>query len=260
MKLIQSFLLLAISAWLFSCKTQQRIPNYLERLTDTTGKGVVQFPELKIQKNDLLSIQIVSESTNPGADALYNITSTASGTSAGTNNGGYLVDMKGDIQHPKLGVFHVEGLTKEELAAQIRKRLIEPKELLPNPTVIIRFQNLHVTVMGEVGSQGAITLPGEKVTILEAIGLAGGITDYGLKNDVKILREADGVRTIGKIDLSSDSLFFSPYYILKQNDVVLVDPTPRKQKKANQDIAFQRVSFGVSILTALIVVYNFIVR
>jgi polysaccharide export outer membrane protein len=88
------------------------------------------------------------------------------------------------------------------------------------------------------------------------VGLAGGVTDYGLKNAVKVIREVDGKRKIGLVDLSSDSLFESPYYNLMQNDVVLVQPTKRKVKKAEQDLVVQRVSFGLSIITAIALLYN----
>jgi polysaccharide export outer membrane protein len=147
-------------------------------------------------------------------------------------------------------------LTKEELANEIKIRLTEPVKLLEDPTVIIRFQNLKITVIGEVNKQGVVTIPSERVTILEAVGLAGGLTDYAVKNSVKVVRENDGKRDIGIIDLSSKTLFESPYYTLRQNDIVIVDPTARKSKKADQDLVIQRVSFGLSVITAIALVYN----
>lgn len=254
MKLIRLVLLLVFPLWLISCSTQQRIPNYLENIKDSSDKKEVQVVELRIQKNDVLSIQVYSASTRPEVDELYNLRSPAGG--AAQNTGGFLVDAKGNIEYPRLGTFHAEGLTKDELAAQIKKRLTEPVELLRDPTVIIRFQNLKITVMGEVASQGVISIPGEKVTILEAVGLAGGINEWGLKDQVKVIREIDGKREIGQVNLSSDSLFQSPFYNLMQNDVVLVQPTKKKAKKAEQDVVLQRVSFGLSIITAVALLYN----
>ena len=128
--------------------------------------------------------------------------------------------------------------------------------MLTNPSVIIRFMNLKVTVMGEVSKQGPISVPGERVTILEAIGLAGGTTDYGIKNPVKVMRETNGKREVGFVDLSSKDLFESPYYNLQQNDVVVVDPTKRKAKKAEQDVIMRQVSFGLSLITAIALLYN----
>lgn len=257
MKLIRSVLLLAFPLYLISCGTQQRIPNYLQDATDSTINGDVQIPELKIQKNDILSIHVYSASIRPEVDALYNLPTAAATGAGGTTGGagGFLVDARGNIEYPRLGTFHAAGLTKDELATEIKKRLTEPVKLLEDPSVIIRFQNLKITVIGEVGSQGVVNVPGESVTILEAIGLAGGLTEYGLKN-IKIIRQVDGKREMGLVDLSSKDLFESPYYNLRQNDVVLVDPTKRKAKKVEQDVVMQRISFGLSLITAIALLYN----
>lgn len=257
MKFVRSLLLLALPVYIFSCSTQQKLPNYLDRVADTTGKGEVKFPELIIQKNDLLSIQIYSLSTQPErSDVLYNLPSSVGSSGQGSSSGGYLVDANGNIEIPRLGSFHAEGLNKQELAVQVKKRLTEPVELLKDPTVIIRFINFKVTVMGQVGKEGPVAVPGERLTILEAIGLAGGITDYGKKNAVRVIREVNGKREIGAIDLSSDSLFVSPYYNLVQNDIVLVDPTRLKAKQADQSIVAQRITFALSLITTAAFLYN----
>ncbi|MFI5130139.1 MAG: polysaccharide biosynthesis/export family protein [Chitinophagales bacterium] len=255
MKLIRTVLLLAIPFYFFSCTPQKPLPNYLEKITDTTGEREVTIPELRIQKFDILSIQVYSAAIDPKADEIFNLRSGGT-TSATAAPVGFLVDVNGNIEYPRLGSFHAEGLTKDELAAQIKKRLVDPIQLLIDPIVIIRFQNFKVTVLGEVGSQGVLNIPGEKVTILEAVGLAGGITDFGLKNTVKVVRQIDGKRNIGMIDLSSDSLFMSPYYNLMQDDVVLVEPAKRKAKRVEEDRALQRVSFGLSLITAIALLYG----
>jgi polysaccharide biosynthesis/export protein len=253
MKLTRVLLLFLFPAYLISCKPQQKIPNYLQNVTDTTAVDSIALQELRIQKNDILSIQIFSSATSPEVDAIYNLPVTA-GSNVAT--AGFIVDANGNIEYPKLGTFHAEGLTKNQLAAEFKKRLTEPVKLLENPVVLIRFLSLKVTVMGEVNTQGVVNIPGEKVTILEAIGLAGGINDYGVKNAVKVIRENDGKREIGIVDLSSKELFDSPYYNLQQNDVVLVDPVKRKTKQADQALVMQRVSFGLSIVTAIALLYN----
>lgn len=260
MKFIRFVLFLVFPFYFISCGTQQRIPNYLQHVTDSTGKGEVKIPELRIQKNDLLSIQVYSASTKPEiSDAIYNLPSQGQGqssSSGGSSSGGFLVDVNGNIEYPRLGLIPAEGLTKLQLADVIKRKINEKDSVLTNPSVIIRFQNLKVTVMGEVNTQGPISVPGERVTILEAIGLAGGTTDFGMKNSVKVMREADGKRETGLVDLSSEKLFESPYYNLMQNDVVVVDPTKRKQKKADQDIVMRQVSFGLSLITAIALLYN----
>jgi polysaccharide biosynthesis/export protein len=246
MKYIRPFLLLALPLYLFSCKPQQKIPFYLENASDTDAKQEVKIPELRIQKNDLLSIQISSLSTKPEVDMIYNQPSVGSG---GQGTTGYLVDLYGNIEHHRLGTIHAEGLNKQQLAAEIKKRLTEPVEVLANPTVIIRFINFKVLVMGEVAQPGTIPVVGERITILEAIGLAGDITKFGLKNKVKVIREIDGKRETGIIDLSSNKLFESPYYNLLQNDLVLVEPSKTKSKTEDQAAIAQKVSFALTLAT-----------
>jgi len=256
MKFIRFVLFLVLSFYFISCGTQQRIPNYLQNVTDSTGKGDVQIPELRIQKNDLLSIKVYSASTKPEiSDAIYNLPSQGE-AATGSASGGFLVDVNGNIEYPRLGLLQAEGLTKLQLADIIKRKINEKDSVLTNPSVIIRFQNLKITVLGEVNKQGPISVPGERVTILEAIGLAGGTTEFGLKNSIKVMREIDGKRETGLVDISSDELFRSQYYNLMQNDVIVVDPSKRKVKKAEQDVIIRQVSFGLSLITAIALLYN----
>ena len=250
------YLFLVIPFYFFSCKPVQQIPYYLDKVNDSTGKGEVKVPELRIQKNDLVSIQIASLSTKPDiSDAIYNQVSAA-----GSGSAGYLVDAQGNIEHHRLGVIHAEGLTKQELAAEIKKRLTVPVELLKDPTVIIRFMNFKVTVLGQVGQQGPVTVPGERLTVLEAIGLAGGITDYGKKDKVKVVREINGQRETGIIDLSSKDIFDSPYYNLVQNDLLIVGETNEKMKDAQQAKIMQRITFAFTIVTVAATLTNIFIR
>ena len=256
MKLIRTVLLLAFPFYFVSCGTQKPLPNYLENMSDTSDKKEVVIPELRIQKNDNLFIQVYSASTKPEIDEYYNLRTAGSSGSTTAPVSGFLVDAKGNIEYPRIGLLHVEGLTKLELGDVIKRKINEKDSVLTNPAVIIRFINFKVAVLGEVKNPGVLSIPGERVTILEAIGLAGDIDEYGLKDAVKVIRETDGKRQIGVVNLSSDSLFISPYYNLVQNDVVLVQPTRKKAKKAEQDQVLQRVSFGLSIITAIALLYN----
>lgn len=241
--------------YFFSCTPLQKIPNYLENVNDSTEKGAVKVADLKIQRNDLLSIQIFSLSTKPElSDAMYNQ------PSVGGVVPGYLVDNSGNIEHHRLGVIHAEGLTKNELSSAIKKKLKEPVEVLSDPTVIIRFLNLKVTVLGQVGHEGPITVPGERLTILEAVGLAGGITDYGKKNTVKIIREVSGQREIAILDLTSKDIFESPYYNLVQNDMIIVESTQQKIKEAEQMRTMQKISFGLTLVTVAATLSNIFIR
>ena len=167
---------------------------------------------------------------------------------------GYLVDVNGNIEYPRIGLIKAEGLTKLQLADTIKKRINEKDSVLTNPSVIIRFQNLKVTLLGEVNREGPISVPAERVTILEAIGLAGGIKEFGMKDSVLVIRELDGKRTAGWVDMTSNNLFESPYYHLMQNDVIFVEPSKRKVKKTEQEIFYRQAAFVVSLITAIAVV------
>jgi polysaccharide biosynthesis/export protein len=260
MKFTRIFLLLALPVYLFSCRTQQKLPHYLENVSDSAAKGDVVIPELRIQKNDQLSIQISSLSTIPEkSDVIYNQPGS-SGSSQIPGLLGYFVDLDGNIQHHRLGTFHAEGLTRNELAAEIRKRLVEPVELLKDPTVIVRFLNIRVTVLGEVSGVGSVNIPGERLTILEAIGLAGGITDFGKKDNVKVLREINGKREIGIINLTDPKIFDSPYYNLLQNDIVIVEPTKQKRNDAEQARILQKISFAFTLVTIAATMANLFIK
>jgi polysaccharide export outer membrane protein len=254
MKFARILALLVLPVYLISCSTQKSIPYYLDNVVDTSGKEDVKIPELRIQKNDLLSIQVFSISTKPDiSDAMFNL---PAGSGQGNAGGGFLVDAFGNIEYPRLGTIHTEGLTKQELTEEIKRRLAQPVELLKNPTVVIRFLNYKITILGQVAREGVVTVPGERLTILEAVGLAGGITDYGKKNNVKIIREINGKREIGIIDLSSKDLFASPYYNLLQNDIVMVEPTKQKLKQVEQSLVAQRITFALGLITSAAFIYN----
>ncbi len=258
MRPIRLLLLIAFPIYLVSCGTQKKAPYYLENIKDTLPKGAVKVPDLRIQKNDLLSIQVYSASTKPEiSDALYNLPCNSAGAGQTNSNVcGFLVDQNGEIEYPRLGTIHAEGMSKQELAAEIKKRLTQPVERLTNPNVIIRIINYKVTVLGQVAHEGIVEVLSERITVLEAIALAGGITDYGKKDAVKVLRENNGKREVGYVDLSSDSLFVSPYYNLMQNDVVSVEPTKQKRKQVDQSIVAQRITFALSLITSAAFIYN----
>lgn len=248
------FALSAIIIFCCSCRTPKRaVYNYLEDIKDTSFKKSVFIAEPVIQKNDLLSIKISSASLNPVVDQDYNMQSESGASTANNPLMGYLVDVRGNIELPRLGLIHAEGLTKSELEQLIKTKL---NSVLSQPSVLIRFLNFRITVLGEVGNPGVLTVPTERLTILEAVGMAGGITEYGTIKHVRVLRENDGVRQIGVLDLTTQQIFGSPYYQLQQNDVILVDQTNYKLRQAEQQRVAQQVSFGLTIITAIALLYN----
>ncbi len=255
MKFTRFLLLLALPLYFISCKPLQKIPNYLENMNDSTGKGEVKFQDLIIQKNDLLSIQIYSLSTRPDeSDAIFNQ------PAIGGVAPGYLVDNQGNIEHHRLGVIHAEGLTKYMLAEEVKKRLKEPVELMKDASVVVRFINLKVTVLGQVGREGPLAVPGERLNIMEAIGLAGGINDFGRKTAVKVIRETNGQRDVAILDLTSKDIFSSPFYNLVQNDMIIVETTNQKYKEAEQAKTMQKISFAFTLITVAATLSNIFIR
>ena len=247
--------MLTIIVSFISCTPQQKLPVYLENVTDTTIVTNVEVIEPVIQKNDLLQIQVYSASVDPRVDAPYNLPMQSSGTTGG--GGGFLVDANGNIEYPRVGTIQVEGLTKQQLADVIKSRLAGQ---LTDPVVIVRFQNYKVTILGEVSSQGSFSVPTEKLTILEAIGLAGGVSEFGKKDGIKVFRESNGKREVGIIDITSEDIFESPYYQLSQNDVVIVEPSNLKYKREQKQETTQRIAFSLSIITSILFIYNTFTR
>lgn len=244
---------------------------YLENTNNDNIEKILNAPELRIQKNDLLAIQVYSDAIPKESkpDDLYNQPTPTGGGVVNTNNnlvanttttGGYLVDVNGDITYPRIGKIKAEGLTKAQLSDEIRDRLIKPVELLKNPVVIVRFQSYRVSMVGEFNNPQVLNIPTEKLTILEAVSMAGGITEWGQKDKVQVIREQDGKREIGIVNLSSPSTFSSPFYYLKQNDVVMVNPIPEKAKVRDEATTLARGSFAVSIVSAALIILNLFVK
>ena len=250
-----SFLLFSIFVVIIfsSCRSQKPL-GYVEDFTDTSGKVHVKYSQPVIQKGDQLSIVVYSDAIDEGkTDAMYNLANTG-GNNASTqaSTQGFLVDVDGYIQYPRIGKIKADGLTKAQLSEEIRKKLTGP---LQNPSVLIHLLNFKITMLGKVSKPGPITIPTEKITILEAIGLAGDISDYGKKEEVIILRPTDSTIEHGTIDLSSKKVFESPYYFLRQNDVVLVNPN-KYGARLGEQVFNQRLGLAFSVINMLILLYG----
>lgn len=193
--------------------------------TDSLVQAVNGVPEVVLQKNDLLSISVSSLSSEDAK--LYNIANTVAGTGSNAIPGGYLVDDSGYIQFPVLGALKAAGLTKMQLQKKITDSLLT-KALLLKPIVSIRNLNYKVTVLGEVVHPTVINVPSEKINLLEALGFAGDLTAYANRSNVLLIREEANQRTFKIINLNSAEIFSSPYFYLKPNDIVYVEPNKNK--------------------------------
>ena len=205
-----------------------------------------------ITKGDILSIVISSD--NPKASELFNIPNIPSSGSQNATPSlttGYLVDERGYIQLYQLGDVHVDSLTKYELTNLLKLKL---SEYLGNPIVSVRILNFKVTVLGEVNKPGTFSIPNEKINLLEALGLAGDLTLFGERKTVTVIRNEGQKKEFATLDLTSKEIFSSPYFNLRQNDVVYVDVNPRKINTIDQT-----TPRNIGIVTGLISAVAFII-
>jgi len=250
---------------LASCgsKTSRNI-NYLqEAQKDTT---VTMLPEegILVQPKDMISI--VVSSRNPELSAMFNLTNVsyqAGGETSTTGSYnrilGYSVDNNGNIDFPIVGKINVSGLTRWQVADKVKEELVS-RNLLKDPVISVEFLNFKVSVLGEVAHPGTYTVTGDKITLLEALSLAGDLTIYGRRDRVSVIREINGKRTVFINDLRSMDLFTSPSYYLKQNDVVLVEPNKvRAGQSTINENSLKSTSFWMSVGSFLVTIANLII-
>jgi len=249
--------LLSVMFLLLSC-TSTKKTTYFYGVPSGPIVSTMAVPESIIQKNDILSI-VVSD-LNPNAAKLFNPDNPENNNPAAgpaKDVSGYLVDTDGNIQFPMLGIIKAEGLTKNQLKDKI-KNLSKSKGLLLDPIVTIRFLNFKVTVLGEVGRPTVIPISNEKISLLEALGLAGDLTIYGNRQNVMVIREEivpgkPDQRSIARLNLNSGDIFTSPYYYLQSNDIVYVEPNKAKVSSTSSAIQWLPVIFSALSLAAIVI-------
>lgn len=261
-KNVRLFLAAIISiALLSACHSAKEIgKNYIYFQTERDNIGIIPMKERVILVNDILNIQVVSKTLNQQEAALFNMPaagiSASPATSAGQSNVGYVVDLDGNIEFPIIGSVKAAGLTRQQLQdALVSKLAIYIKD----PSVTIRALQFNVNMLGEVKSPGIKSFPTDRVTILDAIGTSGDLTDDGKRKDVTVIRQEGGRNLYIKMDLTSGSLFQSPGYQLQPNDIVYVGPTDTKLKaiisKNNNSNTFRTVGTALSVFFALLNFY-----
>lgn len=261
---LKSILISATAALaLWSCSTPKDVA-YVQDIKEGTYTIANMTGSIKAVPDDKLSI--VVNSKDPALAALFNlpIQSTRIGakTSASDFTSGmslYTVDPYGNIDFPLLGEVHVGGLTRSEIAKEIKEKLIS-QNLIKDPTVTVEFANTGINVLGEVSRPGRYSMTRDRITLLEGLALAGDLTIYGERSNVVVMREnPDGSTSVYRIDLTSaDDIYASPAYYLQQNDVVYVEPNAyrKRQRQANGNTTLT-ASFWISVasfLTTLAVV------
>lgn len=246
-----------------SCQSYKKVP-YLQdtALVSETEQNVRQTG-VKVMPKDLLTIAV--SCSTPELAAPFNLVSsgTASGPEGkavgqGTASSAlqqYLVDNQGNINFPVLGEIHVGGLTKLEIENLIIDKLkVYLKEA---PLVTVRIVNFRISVLGEVTKPGSFVVSNEKINLLEALAMAGDLTIYGMRDNVKLIRtRQDNKQEIITMDLNKAETVLSPYYQLQQNDIIYV--TPNKTKAKNSDVGTS-IGLWVSATSILVSLANLLI-
>lgn len=209
----------------------------------------------KIQPNDILTIVITA--ADPKATAPFNPVSSMATMSTTQQSDlalrpTYTVDGKGYLTLPMLGKVHVGGLTRLQAIEKIR---LELTQYIKDPGVNINYNNFRISVLGEVARPGSFIMPSERVTVLEALGMAGDLTIRGVRQNVLVIREANGEKTMHRLDLTQQNTLNSPYYYLAQNDVIYVEPNKAQINNsklgANSNIIISIASLLITVISVL---------
>lgn len=219
--------IMALALTAVSCNTYRKI-NYLQDIVPDKAERIAINKGILIQPKDMISI--VVSSRNPELALIFNlpVISYQAGSEVVSGQGsqrllGYVVDNDGYIDFPVLGLVKAAGLTRWELANEIKSMIIEGN-YINDPVVTVEFMNFKISVMGEVTSPGTYNIEGDKITLLQALSLAKDLTIFGRRDNVSVIREQGDERIIYQVDLRSASIFESPAYYLQQNDIVYVEP------------------------------------
>ena len=252
---------LFVAGALVSCTSYKNVP-YMQDIEAVNRAVQQETPyDARIMPKDLLTITV--NTSDPQASAPFNLTTQTPLNAASSNINTtsqpalqqYLVDNGGDIDFPVIGRLKVGGLTKNEAEELIKGKLVP--YLKETPIVTVRMTNYKISVIGEVNKPGTFTVSNEKVNVLEALAMAGDMTVYGIRDNVKLIREdASGKQQIIPLNLNQADIVLSPYYYLQQNDIIYV--TPNKTKAKNSDIGnsttlwFSATSILVSIASLIV--------
>lgn len=244
-------------AFLQSCATKRNLV-YFSNLPDSTilQQRILEKSATTIEVGDALAIKVTT--LNPDANILFNsgslpMNNQSTGVSSGVSTtavlpDGYVVDENGDIDFPVLGKIKLKGLTKEQAQQLISEKVSITAK---NPIINIRILNFKVTVIGEVAKPGSFTIPNNKINVLEALGMAGDMTPYAVRENVLVIHERDGIRSMQRLDLTDKNVFKSNFFYLQQNDIVYVQPeNTLKAKQANPG-RFQLWSLLISSISTL---------
>lgn len=256
MKFKKLFALAATAAILGSCAAPKTI-SYFQDIVPGESELTISAPEeIRIKPKDKISILVNSQ--DPRLTNMFNLpilanqigTESSSAQSRGLS--GYTVSNSGCIDFPVLGEIRVEGLTREEVASSIKDKL-RSQDLVKDPVVTVEFMNLSISILGEVKNPGRYNIDRDRLTVIDAVSMAGDMTIFGKRENVLVLRHEQGKQQAYKVNLNSgEELLSSPAYYLQQGDVVYVEPnnTRKRQSTVNGNTVLS-TSFWISVASLL---------
>lgn len=260
-KKILSFSIFALMIlMLASCASSKKVA-YFQNAVDGVVERSEGLYDAKIMPKDILTITV--STTNPEAATPFNLTISNTLNATGQMYSGsgvlqtYLVDNNGEIEYPVVGKIKVAGLTKNECQELVKSKIKAFLAEDEDPIVTVRMSSYRVTIIGEVRSPGVIPVGTEKMSILEALASAGDLTIYGKRDNVMLIREeANGQKTVHRLNLNDANIISSPYYYLQQNDIVYVEPNGVQAKNSaigsSTTIWFSFVGIVTSVASLLV--------
>lgn len=246
-----SILMLMVFSIVTSCSTRKEIV-YFQGIEEVDKMPAPTDFEAEIEVNDVLRIDVSSLNEEIVRPFQIDIAARSGGGSNNTSLYGYLVDTQGNINFPVLGEIEVLGKTREEVEQLLTSQLLR---YVKDAVVRVRIANFKVTVMGETGSQ-VIQVPDERLSVLQAVAMSGDISYDGKRDNVLVIRMHEGKIIQGRVDLTSADIFNSPFFYLKQNDIVYVEPTYRKVKSAGFITSWQGLVSIITTAFSLFVLFN----
>ena len=239
---------------LLSCASKKKVV-YLQDIDQTKSYDSSTLYEPKLQPDDLLSIIVSAE--NPELSVPFNLPQIQGNYEINNNQNGiktYLVDNFGFIEFPVIGKLKLGGLTRTEATAKL---VTAVGEYIKNPIINLRILNFKVSILGEVLKPSSFTLSSERITLLEAISMAGDLTIYGKRNNILIIREAEGKKTYNRVDITKSDFLNSPFYYLAQNDIVVVEPN---KTRVNASVIGPNVTATISAISVLVTLIVVLLR
>lgn len=260
---------LLVAFMLFSCATPDKIAYF----QDTAGQDkTINLPQatIRLQPGDMISIIVNTKDAEsagmlnlPVVTARLGSASREGNSNAGQMSG-YTLDPNGDVDFPIVGKINLKGLTRSEASEKIKKVLLDNHLVSDvfNPVVTIEFMNLGISIMGEVARPGHFALNKDNLNILDALSMAGDLTIYGNRENVRVIRTEGDVQKTYNVDLTSaESTLNSPVYYLKQDDIIYVEPNDVKMRQSTVNGNNVRsTAFWISLASLFATIINIIIH